>query len=237
MPSRKSQIQGLLHKTEEVSLSDARNEVGDEKSSVRQHIESFPVTKRHYCREGTKRKYLNRELNLQILYDMYAGSRREQGKCPVSRTTHKNIFYEEYNFDFFRSLKDPCDHCTSYENLPVNEKEDLKEDTNKHHAMKAQARQEKELDEIKSDYCTSVGSNFYGMRELLVVGLTRLVPAFSNTSADIHREERKCCRSPQTPAVAKTTTNTSWDFFGMHNKNLTRMKYVKAFFYIWSQPE
>ena len=98
--------------------------------------------------------------------------------------------------------------------------------------MKTQARQEKELDEIKSDYCTSVGSNFYGMRELLVVGLTRLVPAFSNTSATFTERKKKCCRSPQTPAVAKTTTNTSWDFFGMHNKNLTRMKYVKAFFFI-----
>ncbi|KAK3780283.1 hypothetical protein RRG08_006189 [Elysia crispata] len=72
----------------------------------------------------------------------------------------------------------------------------------------------------------------YGMRELLVEGLTRLAPAFSNTSVHIHREERKCFRSTQTPAVVKSATNTSWDFFGMHYKISPRMKYVKAFVYL-----
>ena len=101
------------------------------KTSLRQHIKSLPVTESHYCRKDTKRKYLNGELNLQKLYDIYADSRREQGKCQVSRTTYKNILYEEYNnLGFFKRLKDRCDYCTSYENLPENEKEDLKENFN-----------------------------------------------------------------------------------------------------------
>ena len=74
--------------------------------------------------------------------------------------------------------------------------------------------------------------SMYGMRDLLVEGLKSLALAFSNTSAHIHREERKCFRSTQTPTVVKPAPNTSWDFFGMHYKIPTRMKYVKAFVYL-----
>ena len=49
--------------------------------------------------------------------------------------------------------------------------------------------------------------SMYGMRDLLVEGLRSLALAFSNTSAHIHREERKCFRSTQTPTVVKPAPN------------------------------
>lgn len=81
---------------------------------VRNHIESFPVVDSHYCRATSKKKYLERDLNLRRMYNLYIESTTEN---PVSYKKYSEIFNYEYNISFFKPKKDLCDRCQEFEVL------------------------------------------------------------------------------------------------------------------------
>lgn len=82
----------------------------DAKQKVRDHISSFPLVESHYCRSNTSRKYLERNLNIQRMYDMYKISVEN----PVKFHLYKSIFNLEFNIGFFRPKKDLCDKCEGF---------------------------------------------------------------------------------------------------------------------------
>lgn len=77
---------------------------------VHQHVESFPKYVSHYTRSQTESKYLHSELNLSKMYRLYKISH----DLPVSKSSYKKIFYQDFNLRFKVPKKDTCAKCDVY---------------------------------------------------------------------------------------------------------------------------
>lgn len=63
--------------------------IPDEKlEEIKSHINSFPSVESHYGRSKTTKKFLNCELTLQKMYDLYS----EQMVNPVGKTIYSRVF-------------------------------------------------------------------------------------------------------------------------------------------------
>ncbi|KAK9687121.1 hypothetical protein QE152_g36688 [Popillia japonica] len=103
------------------------------------HINSFPTYISHYCRRETEAKYLNPDLNLAQMYDLYKDFSAEDKL--VSLSTYKSIFYTKCNLKFKSPKQDTCLACDTYKakivSLHGEEREKL-EKQHKEHIDKAQ---------------------------------------------------------------------------------------------------
>lgn len=120
-------------------------------NGIRKHIESFAVVDSHYCRSGTKRKYLDPSLNITMMHSMYKLVCTEN-KCEASSlATYRKVFTEEYNLGFHRPKKDQCRICMVY-NSPGNDKDATKAEYDCHLLAKDRARIEKPKDKEQAKY-------------------------------------------------------------------------------------
>lgn len=78
--------------------------------AVRAHISSFPKYISHYTRSQTNAKFLNSNLNLAKMYQLY----RADTDDPVSKSFYKRVFYEDFNLRFKAPKKDSCLKCDIY---------------------------------------------------------------------------------------------------------------------------
>lgn len=103
-----------------------KRKIGDDiKSFVKAHIESFPTVESHYCRTRTHKVYVEAELNIRKMYELYKQEveKKNKDKCYlVKESYYRKIFNTEYNIDFFKPKSDRCDDC---ERFKVSEKEGL----------------------------------------------------------------------------------------------------------------
>ncbi|KAJ8870221.1 hypothetical protein PR048_029238 [Dryococelus australis] len=60
------------------------------------HIDSFPKYVSHYCRSETDAKFLNEDLNLSTMYELY----KSECNDPVSLSSYKSIFHTKFNLRF-----------------------------------------------------------------------------------------------------------------------------------------
>lgn len=77
------------------------------KNEVRAHIASFPKYVSHYTRGKSESKYLNADLTLAKLYQLY----KEEANNPVNQSYYNNIFYTDFNLRFKKPKKDTCHKC------------------------------------------------------------------------------------------------------------------------------
>lgn len=78
---------------------------------VKEHIKLFPKVESHYCRADSKREYLEGDLSVQKMYDMYKDYVQEKDANPVNVHTYRKIFCTEFNYSFNKPSKDKCDLC------------------------------------------------------------------------------------------------------------------------------
>ncbi|GFO18371.1 hypothetical protein PoB_004487600 [Plakobranchus ocellatus] len=89
-----------------------KNKIGDDLlGEVRNHIRSFPRVPSHYCRESSKREYLEKSLNLSKMYGLYKASCEEKGIEAVKQHKYAEIFNNDFNIGFIAPKKDRCDKC------------------------------------------------------------------------------------------------------------------------------
>lgn len=81
------------------------------KNEVRAHIASFPKYVSHYTRGKTESKYLNVDLSLAKLYQLY----KAEANNPVSQSYYNNIFYTNFNLRFKKPKKDTCHKCDFFD--------------------------------------------------------------------------------------------------------------------------
>lgn len=86
----------------------------DIRNKVRDHINSFPKIESHYCRANTNRLYLDSNLNLVKMYNLYKTTCIDEGVQPVKQSMYRHIFVTEYNLDFHMRKSDRCDLCEEY---------------------------------------------------------------------------------------------------------------------------
>ncbi|XP_067634692.1 uncharacterized protein [Eurosta solidaginis] len=77
---------------------------------VKNHILSFPTVESHYCRSSTSRKYLEANLSIQKMYDLYKISLNN----PVSLDIYRQVFNTKFNLGFYTPRKDVCDKCSLF---------------------------------------------------------------------------------------------------------------------------
>ena len=120
----------------------------ESKARVRRHIESFPAVESHYCRQRSKRKFLDSTLNVNVMYGFYSDSCKTDGVKPVSSSLYREIFNTEYNLGFHKPKKDLCHVCALYlEEKRYGELTTERETEYKEHIeRKKEAREEKAKD-------------------------------------------------------------------------------------------
>ena len=98
--------------SKEKPLKNQKDRLPEEmKENVRQHIRSFPKIESHYCRSTTRKEYLDANLNIQKMYELYEIKCDKDGNEKVPASMYRSIFVNEFNLDFHVPKKDRCDAC------------------------------------------------------------------------------------------------------------------------------
>lgn len=115
---------------------------------VRQHINLFPRIESHYCRANTKREYLEGDLSIAKLYELYTDYIAEKGFEPVKMCIYRKIFCTEFNISFNKPSKDRCDICGEVElrNKEKTMSKEKQDEYDKHMQEKLLMREEKKRD-------------------------------------------------------------------------------------------
>lgn len=109
------------------------------------HIQSFPAYESHYCRQTTSKKYLQSDLTLTKMYELY----KENRENPVSATIYAKKFHE-LKLSFKKPQKDTCYKCDLLK-IKIScandeEKESLVLEQKEHHIAAEEAYQSKAKD-------------------------------------------------------------------------------------------
>ena len=123
-------------------------------SDVVNHIKSIPAYFSHYTRShNPHRKYLNPDLTIKKLYDLYVLWCGENQKTPVKEKMYYHVFSTNFNLHFKPPFKDTCQVCDGLQNrlLVASEGERKVIETEKElHLRKAEkARESLKEDQIR----------------------------------------------------------------------------------------
>ncbi|KAF0749901.1 Uncharacterized protein FWK35_00022965 [Aphis craccivora] len=128
-------------------------------NSIKNHIEKFPIVESHYCRSNTKRQYLDPTLSISKMHELYIQESIEKGNEPVSLTTYRTIFSENYNLDFFKPKKDQCLSCEKFKNAEKPIQEDIANNYENHIRRRDESFAAKNLDKeravLNDNFCSA----------------------------------------------------------------------------------
>ena len=121
---------------------------------VRSHIRSFPTVAGHYTRKDSNREYLEPNLTIPKMYDLYKEQCQKEDKQFVKISMYRRIFNEEFNLSFHVPKKDQCNLCSKYycaeQDGTLTNK--MKEEFKLHQERKVRAREEKAKDKHSVKY-------------------------------------------------------------------------------------
>lgn len=83
------------------------------KDKVRQHISSFPKQDSHYSRGKTSQMYLNADLSVQRMYNLF---KEMSPEVRVSKHFYEDTFRSDFNLQFGTPRSDSCATCDKYYN-------------------------------------------------------------------------------------------------------------------------
>ncbi|UYV67129.1 hypothetical protein LAZ67_4004017, partial [Cordylochernes scorpioides] len=88
----------------------ASNKIDD--THVVKHIKSFPAYTSHYTRaHNPRRQYLNPDLNIKKMYELYATQCKKKNVVPVKEKYYYKVFSTKFNLHFKQPSKDTCQTC------------------------------------------------------------------------------------------------------------------------------
>ncbi|XP_071053409.1 uncharacterized protein [Onthophagus taurus] len=132
-----------------------------DQTEIRSHIESFPAFTSHYTRHhNPNRKYLNSELSIKKMYELYVDKCQLQGKIPCKEKYYYNVFTTKYNLHFKILYKDTCKKCDQW-NIALASEKDLSIITKIESERKMHLSQAKKIrNELKNE-ASQVSENYY----------------------------------------------------------------------------
>lgn len=94
------------------SVAGGNNKMPDEKrNAVVKHINQFPRYKSHYCRvKKLDQEYLQEGTTLPLMYKLY----KTENSVPVSFSSYKRIFLNDFNLKLKKPKKDTCNKCDTF---------------------------------------------------------------------------------------------------------------------------
>lgn len=123
----------------------------------------------HYKRKDTNRKFLQKDLSITKMYDLYKAKCTAEEIIPASSITYRRVFCNEFNFSFHKPKKDSCEYCNAYSEKEKNNMltpEDI-ERYKGHIASKERAREEKEHDKERAKANQSVYAATFDLEAVL----------------------------------------------------------------------
>lgn len=147
-------------------------------NKVKQHIDSFPVTESHYVRRESKRKYLDCKLSISKMYYLYKEKCVSLNEKPVSITTYKRIFCENYNYSFFKPKKDQCSTCAKYEQATGEAKNELTETYNQHKQREKDANASKAFDKERATTDNTFKTITFDLQSVLQIPCSDVSPMY-----------------------------------------------------------
>ncbi|GFO25501.1 tRNA uridine 5-carboxymethylaminomethyl modification enzyme mnmg [Plakobranchus ocellatus] len=161
------------------------------------HIEQLPRVESHYCRSSSSREYLDADLSISKLYDMYVKWCEERGAEVVRKHMYTSIFNQEYNISFVKPKKDRCDMCEKFR-LKGKEKSLNEEDRQLYHAHRVaveNSRVEKKKDKETEDVIVS-----FDLEKALTLPKTDISNSFYkrklscyNLTGHLHKDKTAYC--------------------------------------------
>lgn len=131
-----------LHSKINVAMKEKRDE------SVIEHIMSFNRIDSHYCRQRSKRQYLDPSLNRTKMWKMYLEwmEKNKPEEKTVSQKYYADIFNRKFNLGFHHPKKDQCDMCSVFNLASPEQKLKMQESYNLHLKNKEVAQGIKDTD-------------------------------------------------------------------------------------------
>ncbi|XP_065650604.1 uncharacterized protein LOC136078738 [Hydra vulgaris] len=107
------------------------------------HINSFPRVESHYNRANTKKEFLETELSLKKMFQLYKEIHTNDHVTTESK--YRDIFNTKFNIAFHKPKKDRCDYCEEMKLIPTpSEEEELK--YLDHLSKKLECKEERDMD-------------------------------------------------------------------------------------------
>ena len=79
------------------------------------HIESFPKVSAHYAWKDTTKDFLEADLNISKMHELFEAKCKQEGVKPMSARVYRKVF-DEFNLSFHKPKKDQCLQCEVYRN-------------------------------------------------------------------------------------------------------------------------
>lgn len=116
----------------------------EKEKEVIDHINKFPRVESHYCRAKTKKQYLEPNLNITKMYNLY----NKETEKPEKESYYRHIFCTKFNLDFHRPKKDRYGKCEIYKVAIKNglTTHDMTDSNEKHLTLKNAMRLKKSED-------------------------------------------------------------------------------------------
>lgn len=115
--SKKDPLVGSLTNSERGMSS--KKKISDSKIKIiLDHINSFPNVESHYCRAKSNKKYLDQNLNITKMYDLYSKKCNDINEEPVKSSYYRYIFNTRTNLDFQKPKSDLCGLCELFKIHP-----------------------------------------------------------------------------------------------------------------------
>lgn len=126
------------------------------RKSIKSHIDSFPRMPSHYCRAQTRKEYLEANLSLAKMYNLYVEKCTQENAVPAKLHFYRLVFNSEYNIEFFVPKKDRCDTCMEFEAAQQAKANTTQQENNKykqHLQDKDETRKERDRDRKNATTC------------------------------------------------------------------------------------
>lgn len=117
---------------------------------VKRHIESFSTVPGHYIRQSSQKNYLDSNLSILKMYELYHIYCSKLNEMPVKENVYRKVFCTQYNLSFFRPKKDQCTVCTRFDLADSVRKEQLQEEYDLHINRKDDCNMAKNSDKRRS---------------------------------------------------------------------------------------
>lgn len=178
-----------------------KNKISDKnKDPVREHIRSFPKTESHYCRKSTQREYLDSSLSIRKMYNLYIEKCKEDHKDAQKFWLYDKIFATEFNLGFHKPKKDVCSFCDAYGKMSEKEKQENRNEFDKHQQRKQEARMKKQEDKQRSMENEMIKTINFDLQKVLVTPkaqinelyYSRKLATYNFTIFDVVSKETVC---------------------------------------------
>lgn len=153
----------------------------------------------HYCRASTNREYMESDLSVKKMYEMYKEKCIVENMEPVQLKKYYDIFNHNFNHSFHMPRKDICDLCAEFEMSKRNSENPSAKKIESHMKDKTETSQERKRD--KAD--TSKRVICFDLQNVLQCPRSNIGNFYYKRKSSVYNLTAHCSRN-------KTAYNALW---------------------------